>query len=148
MRLKGWLPPIVWAGAILTATSLPSSAVPRQVSEFDKVIHFTIYALLAILLTRSLTEVTTRWRAVLLALVISTAFGAIDAYRRAVVLATGGSELAAAEAGLSAAHLSAATAAAVAVLVAIAAFPSVRPRRLLATKSNFSGIRSRTPASS
>lgn len=59
-------------------------------------------------------------------------FGAVDAYRRAAVLMSGGSELAAAEAGLSAAHLVAAAAAALAVLVAIAAFPFVRPRELVA----------------
>lgn len=76
------------------------------------------------------------------------AFGAIDAYRRAAVLAEGGSELAAAEAGLSGAHLAAATAAAVAALVAIAAFPSVQPRRLVAAVSDSAGRRSRTTVAS
>ena len=76
------------------------------------------------------------------------AFGAIDAYRRAAVLAEGGSELAAADAGLSGAHLAAATAAAVAALVAIAAFPSAQPRRLFAAVSNSAGRRSRTTVAS
>lgn len=61
------------------------------------------------------------------------AFGAVDAYRRAAVLTAGGSELAAAEAGLSAAHLAAAGAAALAVLVAVMTFPSLRPRRAATT---------------
>ena len=76
------------------------------------------------------------------------AFGAIDAYRRAAVIDTGGSELAAAEAGHSAAHLAAAAAAAAAVLVAITAFPSARPGRLIAAASNFAGRRSRTTVAS
>lgn len=63
------------------------------------------------------------------------AFGAVDAYRRTVVLTTGGSELAAAEAGLSAAHLAAASAAALAVLVAVMTFPSLRLRRVSAATS-------------
>lgn len=63
------------------------------------------------------------------------AFGAADAYRRAAVLSAGGSELAAAEAGLSAAHLAAAGAAALAVLVTVATFPSLRPRRVPAATS-------------
>lgn len=57
------------------------------------------------------------------------AFGAIDAYRRGAVLTGGGTELAAAEAGLSAAHLAAATAAALALATAVATFPSLRPRK-------------------
>ncbi|WP_426321794.1 hypothetical protein [Microbacterium sp. E-13] len=60
------------------------------------------------------------------------AFGAVDAYRRAAVLTAGGTELAAAEAGLSAAHLAAAGAATLAVLVAAITFPSLRPRRVSA----------------
>ena len=85
MRLKGWLPPIIWAGVILTGTSLPSSAVPSRVSEFDKILHFTIYALLAVLLARQLSEVTTRWRAAILATVISVAFGAVDEWHQQFV---------------------------------------------------------------
>lgn len=82
LRLKGWLPPIIWAGVILTGTSIPSSVVPGRVSEFDKVLHFIIYAILAVLLTRQLAEVTTRWRAALLAIVISAAFGAADEWHQ------------------------------------------------------------------
>lgn len=55
-------------------------------------------------------------------------FGAVDACRRAAVLSAGGTELAAAEAGLSAAHLAAALAAVLAAAVAAATFPSLRPQ--------------------
>jgi VanZ family protein len=85
LRLKGWLPPLIWAGVILTGTSLPTSALPERVSDFDKVLHFTIYAVLAVLLARWFAEVTTRWRAVLLAMVITVTFGAIDEWHQQFV---------------------------------------------------------------
>ena len=53
-------------------------------------------------------------------------FGALDAARRTAVLGAGGTTLAAAEAGLHAAFLGAASAAAAAALVALVAFPAVR----------------------
>lgn len=53
-------------------------------------------------------------------------FGAVDAARRAAVLAAGGSDLAAAGAGLSAAHVAAAASAAAAAVIAAVTFPAVR----------------------
>ena len=76
------MPPLAWAGVILIGTSIPSSAVPSQLSGWDKVLHFTIYALLAVLLTSSLLDVTTRWRAAVLAIVISAVFGAVDEWHQ------------------------------------------------------------------
>ncbi|QIG38489.1 MFS transporter [Microbacterium sp. 4R-513] len=57
-------------------------------------------------------------------------FGAFDAARRAAVLGAGGTQLAAAEAGLHAANLAAAGAAGAAALIAILMFPALG-RRLL-----------------
>jgi VanZ family protein len=85
LNLKGWLPPIVWAGVILIGTSLPSSALPSGVSNYDKLLHFTIYALLAALLTRPLSDVTVRWRAAFLALMIAAAFGGVDEWHQQFV---------------------------------------------------------------
>jgi VanZ family protein len=82
LKLKGWLPSLVWAGVILVGTSLPSSAVPSRVSDFDKVLHFTIYALLAVLLARRFVEITSRWRAFLYTIVVSSAFGAADEWHQ------------------------------------------------------------------
>jgi VanZ family protein len=82
LKLKPWLPPIIWAGVILIGTSLPSSSVPRGVSDYDKLLHFAIYALLAALLTKPLLEVTARWRAVILAIVIAAAFGGVDEWHQ------------------------------------------------------------------
>jgi MFS family permease len=61
-------------------------------------------------------------------------FGALDAANRVAVLSGGGSQLSAAEAGLSAAHVAAAGAAAAGAVVAVLAFPALRrtipsPRR-------------------
>jgi EmrB/QacA subfamily drug resistance transporter len=53
-------------------------------------------------------------------------FGVLDAASRARVLASGGTTLAAAEAGLSTAHAAAATAAVIAAAVAALAFPALR----------------------
>ena len=82
MNLRRWLPPLLWAGVIIFATSMPSELVPQQVSTFDKTAHFSMYAVLGGLLTRHLTEITTRWRAVIAAIVITAAFGALDEWHQ------------------------------------------------------------------
>ena len=82
MRVRRWLPPLVWAGVILLGTSLPQDAVPPQASDFDKVLHFSIYTVLAFLLTRQISEDTSRWRAVAGALVIAIAFAAVDEWHQ------------------------------------------------------------------
>lgn len=69
-------------------------------------------------------------------------FGAVDAANRVAILHAGGSPLAAAEVGLSAAHLAAAAVAAAGALVAIFSFPTLRwgggraRRREIAQKSH------------
>ena len=75
-------PPLLWAGVIIFATSMPSDLVPRQVSTFDKAAHFSMYAVLAGLLTHHLTEITSRGRAALIAIAIAVTFGAIDEWHQ------------------------------------------------------------------
>jgi VanZ family protein len=82
LNVRRWLPPLLWAGVIIFATSMPSDLVPQQVSTFDKAAHFSMYAILAGLLTRHLSEVITRWRAAAAALAIAVAFGAIDEWHQ------------------------------------------------------------------
>ena len=82
LKVRRWLPPLLWAGVILTGTSMPSSALPDQVSSFDKVLHFTIYAIFAALLGRQMSEVVSRWRAALLAIAIAMAFAALDEWHQ------------------------------------------------------------------
>lgn len=82
LKARRWLPPLLWAGVILFGTSLPQSVVPLQTSSIDKVLHFTIYTVFAFLLTRQISEDTSRWRAAALAIVVAMAFGAVDEWHQ------------------------------------------------------------------
>lgn len=82
LNVRRWLPPLLWAGVIIFATSMPSDVVPQQVTTFDKAAHFSMYAVLAGLLTRHLSELTTRWRAAAAAVAIAVAFGAVDEWHQ------------------------------------------------------------------
>lgn len=82
MKVRRWLPPVLWAGVILTGTSMPGSVIPSQASGVDKALHFSIYLLFGILLTRELAENSTRWRAAALAIVIAAVFAAADEWHQ------------------------------------------------------------------
>ncbi len=82
MKVRGWLPPLLWAGVILIGTSLPQDAVPLQTAGIDKILHFTIYTVFAFLLTRQISEDTGPWRAVFGAVLITAAFGAADEWHQ------------------------------------------------------------------
>ena len=85
LRVRRWLPPLLWAGVILFVTSIPGSLVPHQFSPYDKLVHFSVYGLFGALLGRDLSYVTGRWRAALLAIVISVAFGAADEWHQGFI---------------------------------------------------------------
>lgn len=82
MKARRWLPPLLWAGVILTGTSMPGSVIPSQASGVDKALHFTIYLLFGILLTRELAENTTRWRAAGMAIIIAAVFAVADEWHQ------------------------------------------------------------------
>jgi VanZ family protein len=82
LKVRRWLPPLLWAGVILFGTSLPQAAVPLQTSSIDKVLHFTIYTVFAYLLSRQISEDTTLLRAALGAVVIAFAFAAADEWHQ------------------------------------------------------------------
>lgn len=82
MKVRRWLPPLLWAGVILFATSLPSSVFPREVTPYDKYAHFAMYGLFAVLLTRDISQVTGRWRSAILAVMIAVGFGAADEWHQ------------------------------------------------------------------
>lgn len=53
---RRWAPSVLWAGGILVATSIPGSALPPM-SPFagaDKVVHFAMYGVLAVLVGRAI----------------------------------------------------------------------------------------------
>ena len=82
MKVRRWLPPLLWAGVMLLITSIPGYAIPRQLTPYDKVAHFTLYGLFAVLLTRDMAQVTGLWRATLLAIATAVAFGAVDEWHQ------------------------------------------------------------------
>ncbi|MEX2177429.1 MAG: VanZ family protein [Gemmatimonadaceae bacterium] len=82
MKVRRWLPPLLWAGLIFFATSMPGSLLPQQVSTVDKLAHFTMYMVLAFLLARYRSEVTSRWRSAGFALAVAIAYGAIDEWHQ------------------------------------------------------------------
>ena len=85
LKVRRWLPPLAWAGVILFVTSLPGSAVPSQLGPYDKIVHFGIYGLFAVFLSRDLAQVTGRWSAALLAIAIAVAFGAADEWHQGFI---------------------------------------------------------------
>jgi VanZ family protein len=76
---------VIWLGAILTATSLPGSALPAvQVRYADKGVHFFMYGVLGFLLARAMHNPprTTRFRVILSALFLVAAIGALDEWHQ------------------------------------------------------------------
>jgi VanZ family protein len=82
LNARRWLPPLVWAGVIVLATSTPSQYVPQGVTSVDKIAHFGMYAVLGWLLTRHAAESAGRYRAVLLAAIVASGFGAVDEWHQ------------------------------------------------------------------
>jgi len=85
LKVRRWLPPLLWAGVILFITSVPGRFVPHQVGPYDKVVHFTMYGLFAVLLALDFDSGTGRWRAVFLAIAIAVAFGAADEWHQSFI---------------------------------------------------------------
>lgn len=85
MKVRRWLPPLVWAGVILLGTSLPQEAVPIQTSRIDKILHFGIYSVFAFLLTRQISVGFRLWQSVVLAIAFSMAFGAFDEWHQQLI---------------------------------------------------------------
>jgi VanZ family protein len=76
---------VIWLGAILTATSLPSSVVPDAPIRFaDKGAHFFMYGGLGLLLARAMHNPprTTRFRVILAAFLLVAAIGGLDEWHQ------------------------------------------------------------------
>ena len=85
MKVRRWLPPLVWAGVILLGTSLPQDAVPIQTAGIDKILHFTIYTVFGFLLIREISEGFRLWQAVVLTVAFVMAFGALDEWHQRLI---------------------------------------------------------------
>jgi VanZ family protein len=68
---------------ILFATSVPSSVMPRRLSLYDdKVVHFSMYGVLAALLARYVLSGAVAVRAAIVTVACVTAFGAADEWHQ------------------------------------------------------------------
>lgn len=77
---KGWLWPLAIAVLIFAASSRSTVAGPR-IPHFDKVVHFSVYGLLATLVCRQ----GRGWRAAAGALLAVSVFGATDEWHQSFV---------------------------------------------------------------
>lgn len=82
---------MVWAGLILVGTSWPSISVgPDVIIGFDKVVHFGMYGILAVLVMRALRPPHGLTQAMLVLLALA-AFGAADEWHQAFIPGRSGS---------------------------------------------------------
>lgn len=87
MKLKFWLPPVVWAAIIFAASSFPTSGLPPTFPQADKLAHFIIYGILALLLHRAF-RLERRYgplTAVLLSILVASIYGALDEYHQSFI---------------------------------------------------------------
>lgn len=82
MKARRWLPPLLWAGVIISATSTPSEYIPGQTWVYDKAAHFGMYAVFGWLLARHGFGIAGRWTSMLLAVIVASGFGAIDEWHQ------------------------------------------------------------------
>ena len=85
VKVRGWLPPLVWAGVIVLATSIPTDRVPQQLTPFDKVIHFLMYFGLSGLMTRWFVAARPYLRAAATAVAIAMVFAAVDEWHQGFI---------------------------------------------------------------
>ena len=82
---RRWWPPVLWLGAILTATSLPNSVLPDTSFRFaDKALHFIMYGGLGLLVARAMHNPprTTRTRVIFAAFLLIVAIGGLDEWHQ------------------------------------------------------------------
>jgi VanZ family protein len=85
LSVRRWLPPLIWAGVIVVATSLPGNYVPLVARPLDKVVHFSLYAVFAALLAWQALYDMSPWRAIVIAAGIAIGFGAADEWHQRFV---------------------------------------------------------------
>lgn len=75
-----WVPPLVWAAVVLTATSIPNLSI-RGPEGSDKIAHFVMYLLFGFLVERAAAP-TRSFRAALLTILAGGAFAAADEWHQ------------------------------------------------------------------
>ena len=81
MSRSRWIPVILWAGFILTATSLPNVPAPAAPGT-DKVAHLAMYAILGMLTLRAVGHAAPAPRTMVLTLAAITVFAAVDEWHQ------------------------------------------------------------------
>ncbi|HJQ19634.1 MAG TPA: VanZ family protein [Gemmatimonadaceae bacterium] len=66
-------------------TSVPGRLVPRGLSPYDKVVHFSIYAVFAFVLARDIAFDSSRWRGLLLGIAAAVVFAACDEWHQSFI---------------------------------------------------------------
>jgi VanZ family protein len=81
-----WGPPLLYAALIFHLSSQPDPFPTIRPAVWDKLLHVTTFAGLALLLSRAFRGEGTRWRvALVLALVLTSAYGASDEWHQSYV---------------------------------------------------------------
>lgn len=70
---------IVWMGVIFALSSLPGSAVPGR---FGSLGHFVLYAVLGVLYVLALPRTEPRWKVLVLAVTLASAYGITDEFHQ------------------------------------------------------------------
>ena len=86
-RLIAWILVIVWAALIFVLSSIPGSGYPSHPEPLNVVAHFLLYLILSILLTWALSfSKMSFWKVALIAIVITSLYGASDEFHQLFVL--------------------------------------------------------------
>lgn len=94
--LKYMMPALIWAAGIFLVISIPGSSIPKSrflnIENFDKVIHFSLFFVLCLLLCYGFFKQTAflsvQKRYMLLAVIISIFYGALTEILQAVLLSS------------------------------------------------------------
>lgn len=77
-----WIPSLLWAGVIFSASAVPGSKIPGH---FGNAAHVVEYMVFAVLLSLPLSRRRGVWRAAAIALLIASAYGITDEIHQAFV---------------------------------------------------------------
>jgi VanZ family protein len=78
-----WIPVALWAGVILTGTSIPTIPGPPAAAGMDKLVHLTMYGVLGVLALRAAWDGTPRTAIVTLAAI--AVFAAADEWHQRLI---------------------------------------------------------------
>jgi VanZ family protein len=84
MTSRRWLPPALWAGVILTITSVPNIPTPSSAGS-DKLGHFVLYFVFGFLAIRTVWGTTTLMRTIATTIIALAVFAAVDEWHQSLI---------------------------------------------------------------